>query len=246
MSVAPAGDATAHADWRAAQFEGNRVTVINQASAQDKPQRGIVKTIVLAMAIGVIAVCAAPASASPITDIYDPATDVFFQKDGQACTGSNPDHTVTGDASSAYSCESLVFTHSIRPEFDPALNALYDATLTLSFRDDEQGNPESFALYLDQANLGTTGISTGSGTRSSFPYDVKLRVADNGQLEVKIVRAGNNNSDFYFEKSTLDAHYGSSESAALTPVPEPTALLLLGSGLTGVAARLRRKRQPQA
>jgi len=205
-----------------------------------------VKTIVLAIAIGVVAVCATPAGATPITDIYDPTSDVYFVNGGGACTGTNPDHSTTGDVASAYSCGSLLFTHSLLPEFEPGEYSLYNAELTLYFHDNEHGNPEYFSLLLDGEDFGTQQIATGSGTMSNFPYDVKLKVGDDGQLQVKVTRAGNNNSDFYFEKSELVANYGDGTTTSLTAVPEPASLFLLGTGLTGVAVRMRRSRRSQA
>src|SRR5689334_13375462 len=130
-----------------------------------------------------VAVCATPAGATPITDTYDPANDVYFVNGGGVCTGTNPGHTSTGDVASAYSCGSLSFTHSITDAFVPGVNSLYDAELTLYFHDNEQGNPEFFTLLLDGADFGSQQISTGSGVTSNFPYDVKLKVGDNGKLD---------------------------------------------------------------
>jgi len=202
-----------------------------------------VKTIVLAIAIGAVAACATPATASPIVDVHDPAIDIYFVKDGAACTGANPGHGVNGDVSDAYSCESLVFTHSIAPEFNPSVYSLYNAELMLYFHDDEPGQPSIYSLLLDGTDFGELTIASGTGTQSHYPYDVKLKVADDGQLEVNIVRAGNKHSDFYLEKSTLSASYGAGSETPLTPVPEPASLLLLGGGLTGIAAQLRRSRR---
>jgi hypothetical protein len=77
------------------------------------------KAIIIATSFSAALLLVAPASAAPIAiqDLYDP-TDVFFAAGG-ACTGANPDHTATGDTSSAGTCHTLEYTHSLSPEYDP-------------------------------------------------------------------------------------------------------------------------------
>src|SRR5262245_40736829 len=115
---------------------------------------------------------ATPAQATSITDIYDP-NDVFFVLGGSTCTSANPGHTSAGDTASDTNCASLTFTHLISPEFNPAIHTLdVPTTLTLFFRDDEQGNPESYTVALDAGSSISQQITTGSNQTSFFSYDV--------------------------------------------------------------------------
>lgn len=198
----------------------------------------------LATAFTVLASAATPASAASITDLYDPA-DVFFLNGGAACTGVNPGHTAAGDTSSSTNCASLQYMHFLTPEFNPATHTLDSALLTLFFRDDETGIPESYSLSLDGMSAGSQTIASGSGTLSNFSYDVKVQMELDGALTVNLVRAGTNpNSDFWFLQSTVDADYSLKTSSAPTVVtPEPASLLLVGGGLAAVGARLRRRKQ---
>lgn len=196
----------------------------------------------IAAALIALAALASPAQATSITDIYDP-NDVFFLNGGAACTSTNPGHTNAGDTSSAASCASLTFTHLISPEFDPAIHTLdVPTTLTLFFRDDEQGNPESYTVSLDAGAAISQQITTGSNQTSFFSYDVLAQMQSDGTLIVNLVRAGNNNSDFWFEKSTVSANYHLTQTQNPVATPEPASLLLLGSGLTAVGATIRRRR----
>ena len=184
-------------------------------------------------------VLGAPASAAPIPiqDIYDP-TDVLFANTSIACTGTNPDHTATGDTSTATTagCQSLSYTHSLLPEFNPTLHDLLTAMLTLFFHDDDSpaGPPESYSLSLDSGAPVTQEITLGS-----YSYDVKALMDPDGLLTVILARAGNAASnDFFFEGSVVNATYDRTQT---TPMPEPSFLFLLGTALAGVALHRRRK-----
>lgn len=197
----------------------------------------------MAVALFALGAFATPAQATSITDIYDP-NDVFFLNGGAACTGTNPTHTAAGDASSATNCASLQFTHFVTPDFNPANHTLIDAMLTLFFRDDDTGQPESYTLILDSGGSINQSVTSGSGTLSNFSYDVFAQMQLDGTLIVNLARAGNPNSDFWFEKSSVSANYSVTQTPPqnTAAVPEPASMLLLGSGIAALGVRMRRRR----
>jgi hypothetical protein len=196
------------------------------------------RPLIIAAAVVALFASVTPAQATSITDTYDP-TDVFFLMGGAACTGTNPDHSTTGDVSSAGNCASLQFTHLISPEFNPALHQLIaPTTLTLYYRDDETGQPESYTVSLDAGTAVSQQITSGPGALSNYSYDVLALMSLDGTLTVNLVRAGNNNSDYFSEKPVVVANY----VPKVTATPEPASMILLGSGLAAIGARLRRRR----
>ena len=148
-------------------------------------------------------------------------------------------HNVAGDGITLDSSHTTYsFTHNIvnsagDPQGD-AYNALTDtlstATLTLNFQDDEcdggflcfSPRTESISLALDGNNLPSFEVDTGN---VSFAVNLALLAAD-GILNVSVNWIS---GDIRFDESTLVA--SGNRSTALTAVPEPTSLILLGSGI---------------
>jgi hypothetical protein len=207
----------------------------------------IVRTCFVAVFMAASQASAAPI---PIQDLYDPADVLFDQVVGGtgACTGTNPGHDATGDISSAATCNSLSFQHSLLPEFDPVLHDLLSASLTLYFRDDEtmvQGVAEEYVLSLEGSTVATQTIS--SGISSSYSYDVQAQMNPDGLLQVLISRTGpgtSSDNDFWFEKSIVNAEYDR-EADVVPSAPEPASLLLFGVGLVGAGRQIRKRRQRQ-
>jgi hypothetical protein len=102
---------------------------------------------------------------------------------------------------------------------------LHGANLTLDIRDDSGADKrERVTVELDGYNYGTFVIT---GALLNLTVDPVL--VQDGDLEVKLLRS---KGDFLFNSSTLVAH-----------APEPSTLLLLGSGLAGIVGVSLRRRQ---
>jgi len=69
-------------------------------------------------------------------------------------------------------------------------------------------------------------------------YQMLSKITDDGTLDVAILALW---GDFYVTKSVLSLTYEDRSQQDSAPVPEPGTLMLLGSGLIGLATMLRKK-----
>lgn len=156
---------------------------------------------------------------------------------GFTATGTDPPedyfaHRV-GDVNRLdYFNDYVKWTHHF--DLDP-YTEIYSGTLTLALRDD--------GGWLDGPELGfgwTEGGTWDFGEvdTGEYSYDVNVAFLEDGEFNISLASLG---GDFFIGSSTLTINYETVNSTA--PVPEPATMLLLGSGIIGLAGfgRCRRK-----
>ncbi|NLA74525.1 MAG: PEP-CTERM sorting domain-containing protein [Deltaproteobacteria bacterium] len=158
------------------------------------------------------------ASATPWYDTYDPA-DIYIASGG-----------------------SLSYTHDITNDgFTPLYDLAWDYDLTVSLYDDAKGWDELILMeiaWVNQPGLVGSGVYNFNYDSNEFGASILGLVQINllGTLDVTIQSIV---GDFYFASSSLVVT--GIDGAAAAPVPEPATMILLGSGLVGLAGFGRKK-----
>jgi len=137
------------------------------------------------------------------------------------------------------------FTHDITDNgFKSTAYTITSADISLAFYDnvDHVGRfPDIFDLIKEHVSFSFDGVSQGQKEIDTetihFLVDAQL-LQNDGTLQVTLK---NLKGDVYFDQSTLKAYATENAPAAPTPTPEPGSLLLLGSGLVGLAIKGRKR-----
>lgn len=188
------------------------------------------RKLVLFLAAGLVSVgMIGPGWATPIT-ITD--TTLF----DAAGTTPAEDYDAKGWGATVNKLEGLLdyvqWTHHFPDAPAPAIGSVISGEITIYLRDDEgdvSWNPFTWEFGGGIAEDGTWDF--GDVDTGAYSYNVTASYLDDGEFQVTV---GSVWGDFYIAQSDLEVTY--------EPVPEASTLMLFGSGLSGLAFWVRKRR----